>query len=169
MHTGQWFQLETGWHYNWHRHYDPTTGRYTTPDPLGLHEEPEPGGMEAFDGSRSTALPDVFAVPQPLGPGIPTSPPGNGLRVTRDGPNLYAYAASNPLQQIDPKGLQSRTLPLTADPFSILHIPGRRSRLYDGGGMACIDIEYGHSHREALHWHYWIGTTRKFGGWGLPW
>jgi RHS repeat-associated protein len=33
---GQWFQLETGLHYNWHRHYDPTTGRYTQPDPLGL-------------------------------------------------------------------------------------------------------------------------------------
>jgi RHS repeat-associated protein len=23
---GQWFQLETGLHYNWHRHYDPKTG-----------------------------------------------------------------------------------------------------------------------------------------------
>ena len=33
---GQWFQLESGLHYNWHRHYDPTTGRYIQPDPLGL-------------------------------------------------------------------------------------------------------------------------------------
>ena len=33
---GQWFQLEAGLHYNWHRHYDPTIGRYTQPDPLGL-------------------------------------------------------------------------------------------------------------------------------------
>lgn len=33
---GQWFQLETGLHYNWHRHYDPTTGRYLQPDPLGF-------------------------------------------------------------------------------------------------------------------------------------
>jgi RHS repeat-associated protein len=33
---GQWYQLETGLHYNWHRHYDPTLGRYTQPDPLGL-------------------------------------------------------------------------------------------------------------------------------------
>ncbi len=32
---GQWFQLEAGLNYNWHRHYDPTLGRYTTPDPLG--------------------------------------------------------------------------------------------------------------------------------------
>ncbi|MEJ1161944.1 RHS repeat-associated core domain-containing protein [Prosthecomicrobium sp. N25] len=33
---GQWFQLEAGLHYNWHRHYDPTLGRYAQPDPLGL-------------------------------------------------------------------------------------------------------------------------------------
>jgi len=33
---GQWFQLETGLAYNWHRHYDATTGRYVQPDPLGL-------------------------------------------------------------------------------------------------------------------------------------
>ena len=33
---GQWFQLEAGLHYNWHRHYDPSLGRYTQPDPLGF-------------------------------------------------------------------------------------------------------------------------------------
>ena len=37
---GQWFQLESGLHYNWHRHYDPTTGRYVQPDPLGMIDEP---------------------------------------------------------------------------------------------------------------------------------
>lgn len=37
---GQWFQLETGLHYNWHRHYDPTTGRYLQPDPLGFVDGP---------------------------------------------------------------------------------------------------------------------------------
>ena len=30
---GQWFQVESGLHYNWHRHYDPSLGRYTQPDP----------------------------------------------------------------------------------------------------------------------------------------
>ncbi|MEM7496966.1 MAG: RHS repeat-associated core domain-containing protein, partial [Pseudomonadota bacterium] len=32
----QWFQSETGLHQNWHRDYDPRTGRYLQADPLGL-------------------------------------------------------------------------------------------------------------------------------------
>jgi RHS repeat-associated protein len=30
---GQYFLIEQGLHYNWHRFYGPTTGRYTQPDP----------------------------------------------------------------------------------------------------------------------------------------
>ncbi|MGE0056299.1 MAG: RHS repeat-associated core domain-containing protein [Hyphomicrobium sp.] len=37
---GQYYQLEAGLHYNWHRHYDPTIGRYTQPDPLGFVDGP---------------------------------------------------------------------------------------------------------------------------------
>lgn len=37
---GQYFQIETGFAYNWHRHYDPTTGRYTQPDPLRFVDGP---------------------------------------------------------------------------------------------------------------------------------
>jgi RHS repeat-associated protein len=33
---GQYFLIEDGLHYNWYRHYDPTLGRYTKADPLGL-------------------------------------------------------------------------------------------------------------------------------------
>ncbi len=37
---GQFFQIETGNHHNWHRTYDPMTGRYTQPDPLGFIDGP---------------------------------------------------------------------------------------------------------------------------------
>ncbi|WP_205876625.1 RHS repeat-associated core domain-containing protein [Mycobacterium camsae] len=39
---GQYLDPETGWHYNRHRYYQPHTGRYTTPDPLGLAPAPNP-------------------------------------------------------------------------------------------------------------------------------
>ncbi|MGW0133904.1 DUF6531 domain-containing protein [Streptomyces sp. NPDC003299] len=39
---GQYFDPETGLHYNLHRHYDPETARYLTPDPLGLAPSPNP-------------------------------------------------------------------------------------------------------------------------------
>ena len=33
---GQYYDNETGFHYNFHRYYEPSTGRYLTPDPIGL-------------------------------------------------------------------------------------------------------------------------------------
>jgi RHS repeat-associated protein len=34
--SGQYEDEESGYHYNWHRHYDPMTGRYIETDPLGI-------------------------------------------------------------------------------------------------------------------------------------
>ncbi|MFI6459136.1 putative T7SS-secreted protein [Streptomyces sp. NPDC050538] len=41
---GQYFDPETGLHYNYFRHYDPETARYLTSDPLGLAPAPNPVG-----------------------------------------------------------------------------------------------------------------------------
>ena len=38
---GQYHDRETGLHYNFHRYYDPETGRYLTHDPLGLSPAPD--------------------------------------------------------------------------------------------------------------------------------
>ncbi|WP_405928424.1 DUF6531 domain-containing protein [Streptomyces griseus] len=39
---GQYFDSESGLHYNLHRHYDPETARYFSTDPLGLAPGPNP-------------------------------------------------------------------------------------------------------------------------------
>ncbi|MEE1756765.1 RHS repeat-associated core domain-containing protein [Streptomyces sp. SP18CS02] len=39
---GQYYDPETGLHYNYFRHYDPATARYLSPDPLGLAAAPNP-------------------------------------------------------------------------------------------------------------------------------
>ncbi|MFF3166624.1 putative T7SS-secreted protein [Streptomyces sp. NPDC003273] len=39
---GQYYDPETGLHYNHFRHYDPEVARYTTPDPFGLAPAPNP-------------------------------------------------------------------------------------------------------------------------------
>jgi RHS repeat-associated protein len=58
---GQYYDPKTGLHYNYFRYYNPQTGRYITPDPIGLE-----GGI-----------------------------------------NLFAYVQNQPINKIDPLGLQN--------------------------------------------------------------
>jgi RHS repeat-associated protein len=53
---GQYFDPETGLHYNYFRHYDPESARYLSPDPLGLEPAPNPITYVATPHTRSDSL-----------------------------------------------------------------------------------------------------------------
>jgi RHS repeat-associated protein len=79
VYPGQYYDQETGLHYNYFRYYDPTTGRYITPDPIGLE-----GGINLFAYVDSVGKP-------------------------HSGTNLYAYTENNPVNFVDPLGLARAT------------------------------------------------------------
>jgi RHS repeat-associated protein len=62
---GQYYDAETGLHYNYHRDYDPATGRYLQPDPIG-----QIGGLNLYpyvDGNPVSRIdPDGLQVAETL-------------------------------------------------------------------------------------------------------
>jgi RHS repeat-associated protein len=112
---GQYFLAESGLHYNWHRHYDPSTGRYTQADPIRDALALQPvnfGGSQLFvpggiSGGSQLKLNFASA-------GYYNGEIGSELPEFIDGASIYAYARSAPSFLIDLLGLASGSCPLVA-------------------------------------------------------
>ncbi|MBK5544340.1 RHS repeat protein [Pseudomonas sp. TH04] len=86
---GQYFDPESGLHYNRHRYYNPDSGRYLTPDPVKLA-----GGINAYQYvPNPTGWVDPLGLnkcPGKCGPFEDVEDPANSARVKGDQPTLPA-------------------------------------------------------------------------------
>lgn len=91
--AGQYFLVESGLHYNWHRHYDPTLGRYSQADPIRDVLATQPVNL---DGSTLTTNEGISGGSQ-LALSVASSGNfnrqiGSELPEFIDGSSLYGYA-----------------------------------------------------------------------------
>ena len=94
---GQYYDAETGLHYNWHRYYDPEVGRYLQNDPIGFA-----GGINfyLYVGANSLRFVDPYGLsyvnPPPVFwfpiPGVNRPLPGYNYC----GPGNYSGRGPNP-------------------------------------------------------------------------
>ena len=159
---GQWFQLETGLHYNWHRHYDSTLGRYLQPDAQVLDED---------QGALLRGLPPlaIEAASPAVGDLLPL--PNIKLQSTqldavasyvlyKDGPSIYGYARQSALNGADPSGLGT---PLYDTPNTSKWVSTNTLRYYGPDGWAAFDIDCPgiHGFMEMNTWSYPGGVPTR--------
>ena len=83
--SGQYFDTETGLHYNYFRDYDPQTGRYLSSDPIGLA-----GGLNTY----GYALQNTLSLVDPLGLAVTPETPidllsfGFSIKAFNDDPSI---------------------------------------------------------------------------------
>jgi RHS repeat-associated protein len=140
---GQYFDAESGLHYNWHRYYDPTIGRYMSSDPIGLT-----GGLNLFGYANQNPLKYV----DPLG--LSSDDPLGGSASPPVGfPDPSAQAQQQLAQQL------TQMLKQLAEKIC----PDDQSCTPPEGTMCYEDADYGKPHA-GLSPHYHVYQMQKKGG-----
>jgi RHS repeat-associated protein len=98
---GQYFDAESGLHYNRHRYYDPQVGRYLTPDPVKLA-----GGLNQYQYTPNpTGWVDPLGLsgncPPPNKPGCQAPDDTTGVRVDEGEPALPKLSGDQRRARID--------------------------------------------------------------------
>ena len=83
---GQYWDDESGLHYNWNRYYNPETGRYVSSDPIGLS-----GGLNTY--LYANAHPGMFIDPE----GLATAAPMGRIFGSSWGPYATTACGLNPI------------------------------------------------------------------------
>jgi hypothetical protein len=93
----QWFQFESGLHYNWHRHSDQTTGRNLQPEPLGFVDD----GAASVKGFPTILTEITSSVGNgALIAGTMGIPRGSVRALLPDGPSIYGYARQSTIASV---------------------------------------------------------------------
>ncbi|MET8580705.1 putative T7SS-secreted protein [Streptomyces collinus] len=145
---GQYFDPETGLHYNYFRHYDPQTARYLTPDPLGLSPAPNPAAY--------VRNPHTWSDPYGLSPCPPKGEASNPFEKREDAERAAFEAAGIPY------GTEPDAQWIVVGEKEYKHVPGYvySSERTHWGNFRQFETEQGsrviveHTHDPAgLHFH----------------
>jgi RHS repeat-associated protein len=146
---GQWFQLETGLAYNWHRHYDASLGRYTQVDPMNT-ETPDVGTIGGVLAEMSMATAKGVM-------GLAVSLPDNAPAIS--GQADWLKASSTLFEGLSSNISVSRNDSVSLKSIQVLPDGPNRYSYVNSGVTSFLD-------RSGLHKDdNWFGFPRKFWNW----